>query len=186
MGKIGELLAAIGRALRSGVRLAGEMSAATLEGIASMVAGMLRRRRNETEEHVDVADRAGEIVASKVADRVDEIAKADAAKKSVAEIRGSVGERMQLACRLVDRGEEIGRPFKGLADENALVVYLAGLTDENRAAILEHHHSQITRLLTDDRYSLRGVPAFRPRSRREKAPSTTIDEAMRNRVVKIA
>lgn len=186
MRKFGEILAAIGRALRSGVRLAGEMSVEAIEGIARMVAGMLRRRQNETEEHVDVADNASDTLVDAVGHAVDKVVEEDRkASAKVVEARGTVGERMQYACRLIERDQPIGRPFRDLANENALVVYLSSLTPENRAAILDHHHTQITRLLQDANYSLRGVPSFKRRAEREKAPSTTIDEALNTRTLKV-
>ena len=62
------VLTAIASALKGGVRLAGEITAATAEGVAELVASLFRRRAG-TEETVEEPDAVGEAALQQIVDR---------------------------------------------------------------------------------------------------------------------
>ncbi|MCC4298418.1 hypothetical protein [Aurantimonas coralicida] len=170
MGSIGKILAAIGRALRAGVVIAGEMSAATIDGIAALVAGIFRRRRQETEETIEVPDYAGEDAVEAVTAAVRKMEAEEKEAAPVSQIRQSIGERVQLACRRLEAWQPVGEPFAGMRAEAALMLYVGSLTEMQRKLILHRSPREITAHFKDGR-TLPGIPswaAFDPAAEHEK------------------
>jgi len=159
MGSIGKILAAIGRALRAGAAIAGEVSAATIEGIAALVAGIFRRRSLETEETVELLDHAGESVVNAVTASVKKLESEEKKPPRAIPMARSIGERIQLACRRLEALQPVGRPFEGMKAEAALMLYVGTLTSINRQAILYRSAAAITAHFKNGE-TLIGIPSW--------------------------
>lgn len=159
MGSIGKILAAIGRALRAGVAIAGEMSAATVEGIAALVAGIFKRRSRESEETIELPDYAGESVVDAVTASVRKLESEEKKPPRVTPMPRSIGERMQLACRRLDALQPVGRPFEGMRAEAALMLYVGTLTSIDRQAILYRSATAISRHFKNGE-TIVGIPSW--------------------------
>ncbi|MEH6718455.1 MAG: hypothetical protein V7704_06195 [Aurantimonas endophytica] len=159
MGSIGKILAAIGRALRAGIVIAGEMSAATIESIAALVARIFRRRSRETEEIVEVPDHAGENVVDAVTASVRKLESEEKKPPRVIPVRQSIGDRIQLACRRLEALQPVGRPFEGMRAEAALMLYVATLTSIDRQAILYRSPTAISRHFKNGE-TIVGIPSW--------------------------
>ncbi|MEX6509151.1 hypothetical protein [Jiella sp. M17.18] len=202
MGKFGKIIATIAAVLKTGVRLAGEMSLDVIEGVAKMVAGMLRRRPAVEEEVVEDRDHVTEDLAGRIVDKakaaaVEEEAKAAPARKvtsgggSAPAAQRTVGELMHQACRSLEEGKATGRPFQGWKNEISLMLYLGSLSTIDRQTILAHSPSSITRHFREEGFRATGVPswsAFDPEAEYERQRTkgwTTIDfyEDIRARLV---